>query len=956
MKLGGKMLMVLTVVSVSILLWHIINILSVIVLVVMRVIILQTHCQADGIGITPLSPGSIAVWGSYANVNSGYNTGKYGHVGLVYAVSGNTIYTVETNLGSSSGGSDAYARFRERPAGNVTTYIHPDFNQYVNLGDDFYAYIIQKSDWKHLEASNGNVQIASNGNDSYDPKQIWYFIRTSSDNHYKIINEYNGQCLDATNSGTENGTNVGVCDSNDSTAQRWYIGKSIMGAFTICPSYASNLVLDCTNGYTNSGTNIQLYTSNETSAQEFDIYDISSDGWTYNKPSVPPSSSITSVSYDSMLQLAIINWSNSALTGKLDNRVYDIRIWKGTDTSVDPCYGKMSISGTQHKVNLSEGTYTINIATVNTKYYQCYTMGSNITCTLNINHATNTIHLWACGFENKEGNSNSGHARLLGTKSFDKYYGDEFVLTENDCTISIPNGFYLKNKIGSGYTGEWVMYDFGTTFSQPDKGINFEYDCYPIDYSITYNLNGGINSANNPSTYNVLYGVTLKDPTREGYTFAGWTDANGNKVTGINPGANADHSSAEELYSMLSTRTTGDQTLTANWIHDCANSLTWSDWTVTKAPTTSETGVESRYCSVCGEAETRELPVLIIPEVTTDNYVVTITLASDITAMRYAGGEHTTAGSIKSAPDRVDISESVIAKNTVDGRFVYTMPDGGYYTFWVRMKDGNEYLLAADMTEFIPSVDTYGVMVTVNDLYDIKDCFIAKGEFNNYNEIKNNGYIVRLTANKIAGKHSYTYTVTEPGMHTILVRYNDGSEYIFHEELTVDEPVFTTNGLQVTVSNIPGVKVIRTAYGEYYTPGDTKRAEGARNFSNKSVIKDAEEYMLQYREEGRVTIIVEYNNGYVKVFHYDVTKKTPTIEQNGNTVSFSDLDGLVMVRYAEGIYSTSSEIKKAKGSKVIKPDAIADGKISVTDLAVGTYTFCVQYDDDSYNYYTVTVE
>ena len=56
-------------------------------------------------------------------------------------------------------------------------------------------------------------------------------------------------------------------------------------------------------------------------------------------------------------------------------------------------------------------------------------------------------------------------------------------------------------------------------------------------------------------------------------------------------------------------------------------------------------------------------------------------------------------------------------------------------------------------------------------------------------------------------------------MHTVLVRYNNGSEFIFHKTLTVDEPVFETNGLQVTVKNIPDIKVIRTAYGEFIPLG-----------------------------------------------------------------------------------------------------------------------------------------
>lgn len=202
----------------------------------------------------------------------------------------------------------------------------------------------------------------------------------------------------------------------------------------------------------------------------------------------------------------------------------------------------------------------------------------------------------------------------------------------------------------------------------------------------------------------------------------------------------------------------------------------------------------------------------------------------------------------------------------------------------------------------VPKVSTYGIKLTVDGLYDAKDFFIAEGSLNSYKEIKNNGYIFRATQTKIGDKAAYTYTVAEPGIYTVLVRYNDGSEYIFHETLTVDEPVFTTNDLQVTVSNIPDGKVTRTAYGEYYTHGDTKRAPGTRNFSGNTDIKGAEEYLIQYREEGKVTIVVEY----VKVFHYDVAKKAPVMEQNGNTVTFGNLEGLKTLRYALGEYSTSA--------------------------------------------------
>ena len=94
----------------------------------------------------------------------------------------------------------------------------------------------------------------------------------------------------------------------------------------------------------------------------------------------------------------------------------------------------------------------------------------------------------------------------------------------------------------------------------------------PIDYTITYNLDGGTNSSSNPSSYTVLYGVSLAAPTRENYEFLGWQDQNGDIITGINEGENATFSNADELYMKLATRTTGNIELTALWK---ATSNTW---------------------------------------------------------------------------------------------------------------------------------------------------------------------------------------------------------------------------------------------------------------------------------------------------------------------------------------------------------------------------------------------
>lgn len=72
------------------------------------------------------SPGAIIVWDGYTSTGQ-WVTGENGHVGLVHAVSGSTVYTVETNTKHTNGqGSAAGAKYRTRLNYNAT-YIHPYF-------------------------------------------------------------------------------------------------------------------------------------------------------------------------------------------------------------------------------------------------------------------------------------------------------------------------------------------------------------------------------------------------------------------------------------------------------------------------------------------------------------------------------------------------------------------------------------------------------------------------------------------------------------------------------------------------------------------------------------------------------------------------------------------------------------------------------------------------------------
>lgn len=70
--------------------------------------------------------------------------------------------------------------------------------------------------------------------------------------------------------------------------------------------------------------------------------------------------------------------------------------------------------------------------------------------------------------------------------------------------------------------------DDNTTFSNTYGvfGIDIEVDSAPEptpnEYSITYNLDGGVNSPNNPATYTAGEELTFEPATKDGFTFDGW--------------------------------------------------------------------------------------------------------------------------------------------------------------------------------------------------------------------------------------------------------------------------------------------------------------------------------------------------------------------------------------------------------------------------------------------------
>ena len=92
---------------------------------------------------------------------------------------------------------------------------------------------------------------------------------------------------------------------------------------------------------------------------------------------------------------------------------------------------------------------------------------------------------------------------------------------------------YSPTKSGTGFYG-WKYKDEIITSIDPNwmEDVTLEAVWDNESYTITYELNGGTNSSNNPKSFTIGSGCTLSEPTKKGYTFLGWYNGD-EKVTKI---------------------------------------------------------------------------------------------------------------------------------------------------------------------------------------------------------------------------------------------------------------------------------------------------------------------------------------------------------------------------------------------------------------------------------------
>lgn len=112
-------------------------------------------------------------------------------------------------------------------------------------------------------------------------------------------------------------------------------------------------------------------------------------------------------------------------------------------------------------------------------------------------------------------------------------YGISYVLNggsnhKSNVSVYYNQAVKLYNPTRSGYSfkGWYSDSKYKTRVTSYKKGTKGNKKLYAKwsknTYRITYKLNGGKNTKSNPSTYSVTSSISLKNPSRKGYSFKGW--------------------------------------------------------------------------------------------------------------------------------------------------------------------------------------------------------------------------------------------------------------------------------------------------------------------------------------------------------------------------------------------------------------------------------------------------
>ena len=494
-----------------------------------------------------IAAGSTGTYGNFIIIDHGYIDGKrtysyYAHLlkDSFHVAKGQTVQQGQQIASSGNSGNSKGAHLhveirmggrdksnRVDPSLYLTKMNTTTTPTGVDLGTNFYAYIINTGHWKHLTNDGNNISMRS---ETGARNQVWYFER-QSDLSYKITSVSDGNCMEVCNFGTTDGTNVQTYPYNGNTAQLWNISGT-SGAYVFRAKCAST-VLDVNGNSSEEGTNVQMWTYNGSGAQLFQVWKLNDyDITAPSSPSVSLSNSNYSMKNGNYLKNSedvIINWTSSNADS------YRIRIKYSADSGylVDRDVG----SNTSFTYSPSqEGKYTVSVCASNEAGSSAWVSRDFYVRGL---YGKNWVSNSAAG--DTVTSFQSGDRVYLNYKIYDKATGDLFFTYYNSdypVTLEIidPNGTTAASKSYTRDDNDYISCECTTPGTYTAK-VTFngtvytsEFTVNASNYTISYNANGGTGA---PGSQTKQYGVplTLSSTVPTGKSFTVTFNGNGGAVS-----------------------------------------------------------------------------------------------------------------------------------------------------------------------------------------------------------------------------------------------------------------------------------------------------------------------------------------------------------------------------------------------------------------------------------------
>ncbi len=359
----------------------------------------------------------------------------------------------------------------------------------------------------------------------------------------------------------------------------------------------------------------------------------------------------------------------------------------------------------------------------------------------------------------------------------------------------------LPNATRAGYNVEWYadpnfsnsMKVTATTNVSIDADHTLFAKWIPINYTITYNLDGGSVGGNNPATYNVESGtITLINPVKTGYEFAGWSGSNG--------------ATPQKTVTIDAANTTGNKTYNANWTlggyditynlnggtNDANNPASYkvTDTVVLKAPTK----LGYRFTGWTGDNGSSPETSVTIPAGTTGAKEYTANWALETYTITY---DYDGAAAIASNPDSYSVETAT---------FTLSNPTKTGYTFsrWIADED-HQTLTGKNVTITKGSVTgdiTFKADWTENGAHDI-EYRLNGGKVEGYNPATYKDGNTFTLVDPVRDGYTFagwTKTVGSTSTSSNQILATDTTDLIFTANWTVVDYTITYNLNDGTVS------------------------------------------------------------------------------------------------------------------------------------------------------------